>query len=71
MTGVIRTKLGVSAAEGCGLSDWSGWFTRGRGTAGVEGEEKGVQNGGMLKMLLEVYMEDGSVSSSWRRGQID
>ncbi|KAG8216912.1 hypothetical protein J3R82DRAFT_7187 [Butyriboletus roseoflavus] len=39
LTGVVGTKLGVSAAEGCGLSDWSGWFARGSGAAGVkEGE---------------------------------
>ena len=59
MTGVVGTKMGVSAAEGCGLSDWCGWFARGSGAAGVKGEEKGVQDGDMLKMLLEVYMEDG------------
>ena len=51
--------MGVSAEEGCGLSDWSGWFARGSGATGVKGDEKGVQNGDMLKMLLEVYMEDG------------
>lgn len=51
--------MGVSAAEGCGLSDWCGWFARGSGAAGVKGEEKGVHDGDMLKMLLEVYMEDG------------
>jgi len=51
--------MGVSAAEGCGLSDWSGWFARGSSAAGVKGKETGVQDGDMLKMLLEVYMEDG------------
>ena len=59
MTGVISTKIGVNAAEGCGLSDWSGWFARGSSAAGAKGEEKGIQDGDTLKMLLEIYMEDG------------
>lgn len=56
--GVIGTRPGVNAAEGCGLSEWSGWFARGSGAAGVKAEE-GAQTGDMLKMMLEVYMEDG------------
>lgn len=71
MTGVVSTKLGVSAAEGCGLSDWSGWFAKGSGAAGVKGEERGAHNDDMLKMLLEVYMENGSVSFPWRSGRVD
>lgn len=68
-TGVIGTKVGMSAAEGCGLSDWSGWFARSNGKA--KEEEKRMQGADMLKLLLEVYMEDGLVSSSrWSR-QID
>lgn len=63
LTGVVSTKVGVSAAEGCGLSDWSGWFAKGSGGAGTKGGGKRVQDGDMLKMLLEVYMEDGCVSS--------
>ena len=66
---MIGTKVGMSAAEGCGLSDWSGWFARSNGKA--KEEEKRMQGADMLKLLLEVYMEDGLVSSSrWSR-QID
>lgn len=70
LTGVVGTKIGVNAAEGCGLSDWSGWFAKGGSTAGVK-EENGVHNDDMLKMLLEVYMEDGWVSSFWGSSQVD
>lgn len=59
LTGVISTKIGVSAVEGCGLSDWSGWFARGSGAARVKEDDKGARDSDMLNMLLEVYMEDG------------
>ncbi|KAH0826681.1 hypothetical protein J3R83DRAFT_5069 [Lanmaoa asiatica] len=60
LTGVISTKLGVSAAEGCGLSDWSGWFARGNGAVGVEGEEKGVQNGDYVERAIGVLHLTGT-----------
>jgi len=66
LTGVVGTKMGVNAAEGCGLSDWSGWFARNGGTVGPKEEEKSIQNGEMLKMLLEVYMEDGDTQQTAR-----
>jgi len=66
LTGVISTKIGVSAVEGCGLSDWSGWFARGSGAAGVKEDDKGARDSDMLKMLLEVYMEDGDTHQTAR-----
>ncbi|KAF8840538.1 hypothetical protein BDN67DRAFT_1069186 [Paxillus ammoniavirescens] len=61
-TGVVSTKVGVNAAEGCGLADWAGWFGRG----GVKAEERRGKEGDLLKMLLEVYMEDGDTQQTAR-----
>ncbi|KAG9313362.1 hypothetical protein JVU11DRAFT_5677 [Chiua virens] len=66
LTGVVGTKVGVSAAEGCGLSDWSGWFAKGSHVVGAKDEEKGAENVDMLKMLLEVYMQDGDTQQAAR-----
>ncbi|KAF9225696.1 hypothetical protein BS17DRAFT_729751 [Gyrodon lividus] len=65
VTGVVGTKVGVNAAEGCGLVDWGGWFGR-DGDSGVKGEEKGGKDEDMLKMLLQVYMEDGDTQQTAR-----
>ncbi|KIJ14692.1 hypothetical protein PAXINDRAFT_169602 [Paxillus involutus ATCC 200175] len=61
-TGVVSTKVGVNAAEGCGLADWGGWFGRG----GAGGVKVGGKEGDLLKMLLEVYMEDGDTQQTAR-----
>ncbi|KIK96539.1 hypothetical protein PAXRUDRAFT_300348 [Paxillus rubicundulus Ve08.2h10] len=63
--GIVSVKVGVNAAEGCGLADWGGWF--GRGSAGgVKAEERRGREGDLVKMLLEVYMEDGDTQQTAR-----
>ncbi|KAF9235542.1 rab-GTPase-TBC domain-containing protein [Melanogaster broomeanus] len=63
VTGVISTKVGVGAAEGCGLVEWGGWFGR-SGSGSVKGEGHGGTEGDLLRMLLEVYMEDGDTQQT-------
>ncbi|KIK11869.1 hypothetical protein PISMIDRAFT_469939 [Pisolithus microcarpus 441] len=65
--GVISPRAGASAAEGCELADWAKWFVK-----AVEDRNLAVKRaksanlGGqppseMLKILLQVYTEDGDI----------
>ncbi|KAI6029783.1 hypothetical protein BKA83DRAFT_4223100 [Pisolithus microcarpus] len=65
--GVISPRTGASAAEGCELADWAKWFVKAvedRNLAVMRA--KSANLGGqppseMLKILLQVYTEDGDI----------
>ncbi|KAG6334179.1 hypothetical protein ID866_4908 [Astraeus odoratus] len=74
--GVIHSRVGANAADGCGLGDWAKWFTR--AAEANQPSAKGpysaepVQSPGantpteMLKILLQVYAEDGDMQQASR-----
>ena len=73
MHGVISPRIASSAADGCGLGDWAKWFTKtteGKGSVdkylnGFSSEKLGSTGRSMemLKTLVQVYTEEGYVTS--------
>jgi hypothetical protein len=49
------------AVEACGMSEWGGLFSAKGGPGILEREESANGKGELVRMLLEVYMEDGYV----------
>ncbi|KAH7886861.1 hypothetical protein F5I97DRAFT_1806891 [Phlebopus sp. FC_14] len=66
--GVVSARAGVSVAEGCRLSDWARWFGKcAEGGLGMERETKvSITSREMLRVLVEVYIEEGDVQQASR-----
>jgi len=48
-------------AEACGMGEWGALFSVKGGSGILEREKSAEQKGELVRMLLEVYMEDGYV----------
>ncbi|KAI6124397.1 hypothetical protein EDD16DRAFT_1561551 [Pisolithus croceorrhizus] len=65
--GVIDPRVGASAAEGCELADWAKWFVKVMEDRNLAVKRAKTTNLGgqpsseMLKILLQVYTEDGDI----------
>ncbi|KAI6127527.1 hypothetical protein EV401DRAFT_1854421 [Pisolithus croceorrhizus] len=65
--GVINPRVGASAAEGCELADWAKWFVKVMEDRNLAVKRAKTTNLGgqppseMLKILLQVYTEDGDI----------
>ncbi|KAI6040873.1 hypothetical protein EDC04DRAFT_2566388 [Pisolithus marmoratus] len=70
--GVINSRIGASAAEGCELADWAKWFAKSmedRNAAVKRAKSTSLGDqppSEMLKVLLQVYTEDRDIQQASR-----